>query len=158
MAAAPLLLALAIAGCGGSSSSSGNNQPSPQTATQSYTYDPAKAHVPACAHAAKAIAFPANFPQNFPVPNGTVIDATRVPIGGGIAAVGFVPSPSFKTTVDFFPAQIKAAGFKMLHLEVDSPNDSEGEYSGHGFVGGWALRSLCPGAMTLQISAKKAGH
>jgi hypothetical protein len=89
------------------------------------------------------------------VPPGTAITGKRVPIGGGIAATGFIPMPSFQATVQFFPREIRKAGFKVTDLEVDSPHDSEGAYRGKGYIGGWAVRAIggCP-AMTLQISAK----
>lgn len=143
-----------LVGCGGSSSTA---KPTSKPVAASFQYRPAAANVPACAHAGKALAFPKTFPQNFPVPPGTALTGQRVPIGGGIAATGFVPSTSFKATVQFFPREVKRAGFKMLHLEVDAPHDSEGVYQGHGYVGGWALQAIasCPGAMRIQISAQK---
>ena len=144
---------LIVTGCGAKNNSA---RVSNQTTGLNVHYHPAQARVPACAHAGKAVAFPANFPQNFPVPPGTAITGHRTPIGGGIAATGFVPARSFKQTVNFFPPQLKRAGFKVLHREVDAPHDSEGSYEGHGYLGGWALRAM-PGcaAMTIQISAKK---
>jgi len=154
---AALVLCALLAACGTSHSSGGTNHtPVPtSTAPPSYTYDPSQAHLPACAPSAKAIPFPVNFPQNFPVPRGTLISSTRVPIGGGIAAVGFVPAPMFNATVEFFPRQVRVAGFTLLHWDVVSPHVSEGQYIGHGFSGGWSLMSWCPGVMKIQISAKK---
>ena len=121
----------------------------------SYLYRPSAARIPTCAHAGKAIPFPKHFPSNFPVPPGTAITGKRVPIGGGIAATGFVPMHSFAATVHFFPTQLPKAGFKVLHLEIDTPHDSEGSYQGHGYLGGWSLRSI-PGcaAMVFQASAQ----
>jgi hypothetical protein len=95
--------------------------------------------------------------MSFPVPPGTAITGKRVPIGGGIAATGFVPMHGFAATVHFFPNRLPRAGFKVLHLEIDTPHDSEGSYRGHGFVGGWSLRAI-PGcaAMAFQVSAQSA--
>ncbi|HEX8918460.1 MAG TPA: hypothetical protein VF898_08150 [Chloroflexota bacterium] len=118
-------------------------------------YRPSAARIPACAHAGKAVSFPQHFPASFPVPSGTAITGKRVPIGGGIAATGFVPMHSFAATVHFIPTQLPKVGFTVLHLEIDTPHDSEGSYQGHGYVGGWSLRAISGcAAMVFQVSAK----
>jgi hypothetical protein len=149
-----LLALFPIAGCG--TSSSGSPTLTPNT-SPSITYDPADAHLPACARAGEAIALPKNLPVSFPIPPGSAITGQRVPIGGGIAGTGFIPRTSFASAVHYIPNHLAARGFKLLHLEIDAPNDSEGSYQGHGYVGGWSLRSIagCAGAMVFQVSAKK---
>ena len=158
------LLVSALAGCGSSGAA-----PKPVVATRApssipassyrYRYRPMLARVPACTHTGKARAWPAHFPTQFPVLPGTLIDGYRVPVGGGIAASGYVPSRSFRSTVQFFQRQVPRAGFTVLDTEVDAPHDSEGTYAGFGYIGRWALRSLltgCKGAMFFEVSAVPA--
>lgn len=108
----------------------------------------------------KAIALPAGFPRQFPFPHGTYLDKTRpLMFKHQIGIYGYVPSPSFATTVNFFKNQVPKQGFKRLDFEVDSPNDSEGRYQGFGKIGAWALRSLpqCTGFMAFSASSEPVG-
>jgi len=112
--------------------------------------------LPACAHAGKRIAVPRAFPRQFPLPSGTVIDATKHLAKGQIGIYGFVPSHTFASTVNFFKILVPRHGFKVLNLEADFPHDSEGTYQGYGKVGRWQIRSIagCPRAMTFAASAE----
>jgi len=150
-----LLVSLIIlAGCG---ASAGANRPHQSL---SLAYSPARAHVPACTHAGSPIRLPAHFPAQFPVPAGTDLVRAAPLLHGvrGIGVYGYVPSASFVGTVHFFPREVKKAGFSVLALEIDTPNDSEGTYQGHGYQGRWALNSI-PGckAMRIGISAVRIG-
>lgn len=144
-----LTSSLLLAGCGSSAPSSVSQQ-----------YVPARAHVPPCTHAARAVRLPAHFPPQFPFPTGTTITRTGpLPHGVlGVGVYGFVPSSTFAGTVHYFPREVAKAGFKVLAVEVDSPHDSEGTYRGHGYAGRWALQSI-PGcrAMHIGVSAVRAG-
>lgn len=122
-----------------------------------YGYQPSQAHIAACAHAGRPIALPGAFPRQFPFPAGTDIDATRpLRFKHQIGIYGFVSSRGFAATVNFFRYQVPKQGFKLLHFEVDAPNDSEGTYQGHGRVGIWQVRKIfgCPQAMTLAVSTE----
>jgi hypothetical protein len=136
-------VAFLLAGCGSS-------------ASNSYRYVPAAAKIPSCAHAGKAIALPSAFPHQFPFPAGTDIDATHPLFTHQIGIYGFVPSHTFAETVNFFKNQVPKQGFKLVDFEVDSPNDSEGTYQGHGKLGRWQLRSMpsCKGAMIFSVSSE----
>lgn len=144
-----LAVTLLLAGCGSPAAS--------HSSDSGYHYVPADAKVPACAHAGKPIALPSAFPRQFPFPPGTDIDATH-PLTSKhqIGIYGYVPSSGFASTVNFFKVQVPKHGFKLVYLEVDSPNDSEGTYQGHGEVGRWQLQSLpgCSGAMRFAVSAE----
>ncbi len=144
-----MVMMLVLAGCGSSATS--------HSSTSGYRYVPANAKVPACARAGKPIPLPAAFPRQFPFVIGTDIDATH-PLSSKhqIGIYGYVPSSGFAATVNFFKVQVPREGFKLVYLEVDSPNDSEGTYQGHGQVGRWQLQSLpgCPGAMRFAVSAE----
>lgn len=155
------LLLVVTAGCGTSSSSASTRRPLPGSAApgDAFLYSPTAAGIASCAHPGKAIALPSDFPRAFPFPYGTDID--RIGRGapllkGQVGIYGFVPSGSFASTVNFFKAQVPRQGFKRLDFEVDSPNDSEGTYQGHGKIGRWQLRSIpgCPHAMTFAASAQ----
>jgi hypothetical protein len=142
-----LALLLSQAGCGASSPSH----------SAGYRYEPKSANVPACAHAGKPIQLPATFPRQFPFLPGTDIDATHPLLTKQqIGIYGYVPSSGFASTVNFYKVQVPKRGFKLVYLEVDSPNDSEGTYQGHGSVGRWQLQSLpgCPRAMRFSVSAE----
>lgn len=154
-----ILAILVLAGCGGSPSTS----PKATALPASLTYDLAAAHVASCAGAGRAIPLPTDFPRQFPFPQGTVID--RVGRGapllkGQVGIYGFVPSPTFNTTVLFFKNEIVPAGFQRIDFEVDEPHDSEGTYRGHGKVGRWALQAIvgCPHVMRFSASAEKLTH
>jgi hypothetical protein len=149
-------LTAGLAGCGSSSGSS----PTATATTNSFAYNPAHAHVPPCAHAGAPIALFGNFPKSFPFPPGTSITGHRVPIGGGIAEIGFIPAATFTAGVKFFPNELPHAGYKVLHVEIDAPHDSEGSYQGHGYLGGWSLRSIsgCKGVLAMQASAIPQKH
>jgi hypothetical protein len=124
-----------------------------------YSYGPKQARVVTCAHAGKPIALPAAFPAQFPFPRGTTIDQTKPLLKGQIGIYGYVPSGGFVSTVNFFKREVVRAGFKLVGFEVDSPNDSEGTYRGHGKIGRWQLRSLpgCSKAMAFSASSEPVG-
>lgn len=109
------------------------------------------------ARAGKPIRLPAAFPRQFPFLPGTDIDATHPLLTKQqIGIYGYVPSRSFASTVNFYKVQVPRRGFRLVYLEVDSPNDSEGTYQGHGSVGRWQLQSLpgCSRAMRFSVSAE----
>jgi hypothetical protein len=151
------VLCLLISGCGTSSSSGRQGATSGKT---TYTYAAGSAQKPPCVAVRKAIALPAGFPRQFPFPRGTYLYKTKPLIfKHQIGIYGYVPSPSFATTVNFFKNQVPKQGFKRLDFEVDTPNDSEGRYQGFGKIGAWALRALpaCKGFMAFSASAEPIG-
>lgn len=142
-----IALVLALVGCGSASPSH----------LAGYRYAPNGANVPPCAHAGKPIKLPATFPRRFPFLPGTDIDATHPLLTKQqIGIYGYVPSHGFASTVNFYKDQVPKRGFKLIYFEVDSPNDSEGTYQGHGSVGRWQLQSTpgCPRAMRFSVSAE----
>lgn len=151
------VLCLLISGCGTSGSSGAQSKSS---GSGDYRYDLSAARQPSCVKVGKAIALPAGFPRQFPFPHGTYLYKTKPLIfKHQIGIYGYVPSPSFATTVNFFKNQVPKQGFKRLDFEVDTPHDSEGRYQGFGKIGAWALRALpaCKGFMDFSASAEPVG-
>ena len=146
------IVSLVVSGCGSSTQS-----PVGPGTLSNDTYSPITAQKPACEKVGKAIVLPRTFPRRFPFPKGTYLYGTKpLLFKNQIGIYGYVPSPSFATTVNFFKDQVPKQGFKRIDFEGDSPNDSEGRYEGFGKIGAWALRSLptCKGFMAFSASSE----
>jgi hypothetical protein len=65
---------------------------------------------------------------------------------------GFVPAATFRRAVSFFPRELPRHSFQVTHYEADPDRDSEGNFRGHGYTGGWSLRVI-PGCKALAFTA-----
>lgn len=154
------IVCLLVSACGASGSLVKTKKTPGAATVASLAYAPAAAKRPPCAGAGKAIALPKGFPYQFPFPRGTYLNKSKpLMFKHQIGIYGYVPSPSFAVTVNFFKNEVPKQGFKRLDFEVDSPNDSEGRYQGYGKIGAWQLRSLpnCKGFMAFSASAEPVG-
>lgn len=146
-------LAFLVSACG-SSSHSAARKPTAAVAA----YHPSAASLPACAKAGTAIPLPRGFPASFPLPPGTAITAHHSGVGHEVDISGVVPATSFQAAVSFFPRELPKRSFRVTHYEADPERDSEGNFRGHGYVGGWSLRVIpaCK-ALTFTAGAVRTG-
>lgn len=134
-------------------------------------YRPSAARVPACANAGRAIALPARFPAQFPLPLHTAITSQQPREGGfmiggikpahsagGVLVSGIVPATDVAAAAHFFLATLPRAGFSVVMSEVDAPNDSEITFEGRGYLGRAALLAIadCPRAIILSVFTERS--
>lgn len=108
-----------------------------------------------CLAKATPVALPASFPA-FPFPHGTVVFNVEDRGADGIIASGITKSPLKQVLADLNgPAQ--KAGYKVTHGETEA-HDAEANWTGHGFIGRWAIKDsvACPGEVSIQVLARKA--
>lgn len=113
------------------------------------------ANLPPCAKAGPAVSLPSEFPNNFPLPPGTLITSSHRTERGVNVVGGFIPM-EFKNVVAFFQSKLPAAGYQLLEGDAEM-DEAESTFSGHGFHGKWKINGIlnCPGAVTLTIAMSK---
>jgi hypothetical protein len=134
-------------------------------------YRPSAARVPACAEAGRAIALPARFPAQFPLPLHTAVTSWQPRQGGfmlggikpahsagGVLVTGIMPAPDIAAAARFLLGTLPHAGFSIVMSEVDAPNDAEITFEGRGYLGRSALLAIadCPHAIILSIFTERS--
>jgi hypothetical protein len=128
------------AGCGGT------RNPVATTQTDS---------LPPCANVGSAVSLPSEFPNDFPLPAGTVITASQRSLTNTTTISGAVPM-RFKEAVAFFQSKLPAAGYKLLEGDAEM-DEAESTFAGQGFQGKWKINGIlnCPGAVRLTLAIRK---
>lgn len=111
--------------------------------------------LPPCAKAGAAVSLPSEFPNDFPLPPGTVITSGQRTEKGVNVVSGFIPM-EFKNVVAFFQSKLPAAGYQLLEGDAEM-DEAESTFSGQGLHGKWRVNGIlnCPGAATLTITVSK---
>jgi hypothetical protein len=132
-----LVLVSAICACGGSKQRSASM--------------PAN-NLPPCAKAGPAASLPAEFPNGFPIPPGTVITSSQRS-DKGVIVVGGLSPVDFKTAVVFFQSKLPVAGYQLLKGDAEM-DEAESSFSGQGVEGKWKVQGIlnCSGAVALTIA------
>ena len=108
-----------------------------------------------CLKDAKAVALPAGFPSNFPLPAGTVITSAENRGSAGLVIDG-VTATTFKDVLKALQADLPAKGFTPKNGETE-PRDAESDWSSSDYDGRWAIRELtqCAGQTSVSVVARK---
>jgi hypothetical protein len=135
------LLLLLMAGCTGSETSK---------------LGPPASTLPPCANAGTPISLPSEFPDNFPLPPGTVVTASQRSAAGPITITASIPT-DFKRAVAFFQTTLPAAGYQLLEGDAEM-DEAESTFAGQGFRGKWKINGIlnCPGAVRLTLAIARA--
>lgn len=139
-------LLLLTAGCGSNGGSSAPDAGGDLTAA---------ADTSTCVAAAHQVSdFPAGYPTDFPLPEGTVVYHVEDRGEQGVVATG-VTRTAFPDVLKALNAA-KAAGFKVTEGETED-HDAEANWTGNGYTGRWAIRASasCPGETVLQLLSRK---
>jgi hypothetical protein len=142
--------ALALSGCGG-----GEPTASAEASLETDQPSGAAADTSVCHDDESAAPSPAGdaFPGEWPFPPETVVYDVEDRSGTGVIVTG-VSSAEFSTILDFMNHDVVGAGFEQEGGETEE-HDAEGEWSGNGFRGRWAIRESteCPGDTVIQVVA-----
>jgi hypothetical protein len=144
LAAAVLLL---TAGCGGHGDSraegdadAGSSAADPQTCL---------------ADASPVGSTPDGYPNDFPMPPGTVVFHVEDRGAEGVVATGVTDTP-FRDVLDALNGPAQRAGFKVSNGETED-HDAEATWTGNGYTGRWAIResATCRGQTVIQLLSKR---
>jgi hypothetical protein len=110
--------------------------------------------LPRCVHPGAPVARPAGLAR-LPLPAGSVLVARRVQYGYSIVR-GYVPG-AINPGRDFLVSRLPAAGYRLGAGDAEA-TEAEALFTGHGVRGKFKLNTItgCPGALTIQLAAKKA--
>lgn len=101
-----------------------------------------------CRPAVRALSRPADLPDDFPLPRGTVItDVQRPTVAGGPPFMyiwGQAPL-SLRAASGFFVRELRRLGFFITQADAE-PGEEEARFNRNGRRGGWKVNSLlgCP--------------
>jgi hypothetical protein len=98
--------------------------------------------------------FPDGYPQDFPMPKGTVVFHVEDRGQDGVIATGVTATPFDDVLKALNDA--KQAGFAVTSGETED-NDAEANWTGHGYLGRWAIKksASCPDQTVIQLLSKK---
>jgi hypothetical protein len=154
MTVATLSAVALLAGCGGSSGESGDREAKEKAEKQLAA---SGAPTPVCVEQAKAKAarVPASFPSDFPLPGDAVIYATEQR-SGGRTIVYAVVDDDVKAVLKQLQTDLPKAGFTLTEGEVEE-HDAESNWTGNGYSGRWAIRSVadCTDQTSVTVLAAK---
>ena len=139
-------LLLVSVGCGGGGEAGGQDP----HAGVSAAYD-----TETCVNDAAAVtSTPDGYPTSFPLPDGTVVFQVEDRGEDGVIATG-VTATSFADVLAAMNAAEKS-GFAITSGETEE-DDAEANWTGHGYVGRWAIKksATCPGETVIQLLSKK---
>ncbi|MEU2930604.1 hypothetical protein ABZ636_37105 [Streptomyces sp. NPDC007251] len=137
LAGAVLSLA-AVTGCSAANKHAEHPAATPY-ATKRATDPPAGAAPDGCPTAA-SLPLPKDFPENLPVPDGTVVTSVEHRTGGRLV-VATVVRGGFDTTLAFLHTQLPKAGYTPEEGEVEE-DDAESNFFSTTVRGRWALRKM----------------
>jgi hypothetical protein len=115
----------------------------------------AAADTSTCVDDATTVAsFPDGYPQDFPMPTGTVVYQVEDRGQDGVIATG-VTATSFDDVLKALN-NAKRAGFAVTSGETEE-NDAEANWTGHGYLGRWAIKksASCPDQTVIQLLSKR---
>lgn len=139
-------LLLVPAGCG-DRGEAGDQDPHPGV---SAAYD-----TETCVRDAAAVAStPDDYPASFPLPDGTVVFHVEDRGEDGVIATGVTATPFADVLAAMNAAQ--KSGFAITSGETEE-DDAEANWTGHGYVGRWAIKksATCPGETVIQLLSKR---
>jgi hypothetical protein len=98
--------------------------------------------------------FPDDYPQDFPMPTGTVVYHVEDRGQDGVIATGITATP-FDAVLEAMN-NAKHAGFTVTTGETED-DDAEANWTGHGYLGRWAIKksASCPDQTVIQLLAKR---
>lgn len=140
-------LLLVPAGCGDGGSEDGGQDPHAGVSAASDTET--------CVRDATAVtSTPDGYPASFPLPDSTVVFHVEDRGEDGVIATG-VTATSFADVLAAMNAAEKS-GFAITSGETEE-DDAEANWTGHGYVGRWAIKksATCPGETVIQLLSKK---
>ncbi len=143
----PPALLLLLTACGGSGAGSAGD---PDAGGFS-----AAADTDTCVQDARAVAStPTGYPADFPFPSGTVVFHVEDRGQDGVIATGVTATP-FDDVLHAMNAAANA-GYKVTSGETEE-DDAEANWTGHGYVGRWAIKksATCPGETVIQLLSKR---
>jgi hypothetical protein len=97
---------------------------------------------------------PDGFPDDFPLPTGTVVFNVEDRGKDGVIATG-VTATAFDDVLSAMNAA-KKAGYRVTSGETEE-DDAEANWSGNGYVGRWSIKksASCPGETVVQLLSKR---
>ncbi|HET7432087.1 MAG TPA: hypothetical protein VFJ89_11325 [Nocardioides sp.] len=144
--AAPLATALLLlaTGCGGHGESADPDadRVSPVADTSTCLAD-----------AQQVTSYPDGYPQDYPLPEGTVVFSVEDRGADGIVATGVTDTPFDEVLREMNAAA--GAGFSRTSGETEE-DDAEANWQGNGFTGRWSIKksATCSGETVVQLLAK----
>ena len=107
--------------------------------------------LPPCAAAEREIPRPALLPDDFPLPPGTKLTASRTPFEGQVVIEGAVPG-GLEDSAAFFGDELEDAGYATGRRDAE-PGEMESLFTGKEFRGGWRVNDIpgCEGASKLTL-------
>jgi hypothetical protein len=112
---------------------------------------------PACAKAGPPVPLPSDFPDPFPLPDGTRITRVDQSVAKTVMVVDGIVPLGFKPTISFLRRELPKAGYTVGDTEVDA-DEAESLYSGRGIDrGSWKVFETpgCPQAVKLTVTAAR---
>jgi hypothetical protein len=99
--------------------------------------------------------FPDGYPQDFPMPKGTVVFHVEDRGQDGVIATGITATPFDDVLKAMNDA--KQAGFTVTSGETEE-DDAEANWTGNGYLGRWAIKKSgsCPDQTVIQLLAKRS--
>lgn len=99
--------------------------------------------------------FPDGYPQDFPMPTGTVVYHVEDRGQDGVIATGVTATP-FDAVLDAMN-DAEQAGFTVTTGETEE-NDAEASWTGNGYLGRWAIKrsARCPDQTVIQLLSKRS--
>jgi hypothetical protein len=106
------------------------------------------------AASAKQVGIPPGFPDDFPLPPGTILYATDDRGKDGIVVTGVTETP-FKSVLSSLQKDLPAHGYTPDEGEIE-PHDAESNWHSAGFDGRWAIREIpqCSGQTLVNVVAR----
>jgi hypothetical protein len=145
-----VVTALLVSGCGGGKSEAEKKREAGLGKAADATTCVADAK-PADLGAVKA-----DYPTDFPLPQGAVVYHAEDRGADGVVVTA-VTSRSLKQVLATLNGPAQRAGYKVSNGETEA-HDAEANWSGNGFRGRWAIKesATCTGEVVIQVLSKKA--
>ena len=109
--------------------------------------------LPRCAGVEREIPRPVLLPDDFPLPPGTKLTASKTPFEGQGVIEGAVPG-GLEDVAAFFGEELEDAGYAAGRRESESePAEVESLFTGENIRGGWRVNEIpdCDGASKLTL-------